>query len=351
MSENISANKERNLNLDILRVVACFMVVFLHTCSKFYYGNPILSFNWQVSNILDSCVRASVPLFFMISGVLFLNPKRETTTKNLYLKYILRLSAVYLAWSVIYTLYAVYAKDCPFDTKSIILSVINGPFHFWYLPVIIGLYILSPILIKITKGADRSAAKYFIAVFGISCAVKTVSVCSFLPFYDEIKAVCDIVPIGMVCQHYSYFLLGYFLYNFDFSEFQKRTVYILGLISPAVCAFLTSCLSRSAGEANDALYGYFSVFTLLEAAAVFTFFKNLKPVKNQTAKRVISEMSKCTLGIYLIHILPIKIISEKMDFASCSALLWIPIGAAAIFALSFAVIFVLRRINFVRELM
>lgn len=39
---------ERNTGLDVLRVIACFMVVFLHVSSRYFSAVPIDTFNWKV---------------------------------------------------------------------------------------------------------------------------------------------------------------------------------------------------------------------------------------------------------------------------------------------------------------
>ena len=76
---------ERLYYLDFLRVVATFFVILIHvSCQN--WSNPLGSFSWQVANFYDGISRFSVPIFVMISGVLFLNTK-----KNLIKHYILRI--------------------------------------------------------------------------------------------------------------------------------------------------------------------------------------------------------------------------------------------------------------------
>lgn len=59
--------------IDNLRGIACLMVVMIHT-TTWYVTNAhsISPVNWDIANILNSASRVSVPLFFMISGFLFL---------------------------------------------------------------------------------------------------------------------------------------------------------------------------------------------------------------------------------------------------------------------------------------
>ncbi len=59
--------------IDNLRGIACLMVVMIHTTTRYVTNaHSISPVNWDVANILNSASRVSVPLFFMISGFLFL---------------------------------------------------------------------------------------------------------------------------------------------------------------------------------------------------------------------------------------------------------------------------------------
>lgn len=62
--------------IDNLRGIACMMVVLIHATS-FHVVNfsAIDNVSWWLANLLDSASRASVPVFFMISGFLFWGEK------------------------------------------------------------------------------------------------------------------------------------------------------------------------------------------------------------------------------------------------------------------------------------
>lgn len=349
-NRNVNIKKDRNLNLDTLRIFACFMVVFLHVTAKYCYMVPIQSFNWKICSFYDACVRSAVPLFVMISGVFFLSPDKEITTKKIYSKYIFKLVIIYLAWSVIYTIYDIYLGTTSFDIRSIILSIIRGPYHFWYISMIVGLYIISPILRKITKKIDKKEIRYFSIIFAIACTVKTISCLSILPYSNAIKLICTKLPIDFICQYYSYFLLGYFLFNFDISKYKKRIIYISGCVSPILCAILTFCLSTHDGNIDISLFDNFSIFTLLEAIAIFVFFKSNKYKVKSLARKMILELSKLTLGIYLIHILILEIIFSIIDLSNYNSLFAVPIVSIIIFLLSISIIFILRKIIVLKKL-
>ena len=57
----------------VLRVVAILAVLVLHTAAKQWYVLPVDSAGWQTLNVFDSAARFCVPIFFMVSGALFLD--------------------------------------------------------------------------------------------------------------------------------------------------------------------------------------------------------------------------------------------------------------------------------------
>lgn len=85
--------------VDVLRIMACFLVVFAHCCDPF-----VARFDSDRSAFLQGCalgsaVRCCVPLFVMMTGVL-LFPVRPAGMGDFYRKRIGRIVVPLLFWSV-----------------------------------------------------------------------------------------------------------------------------------------------------------------------------------------------------------------------------------------------------------
>ena len=80
-------SNQRIIYLDLLRVLATIGVIVIHVCGRGFYGSLFTS-SWYYAVFYHSLVRWCVPVFFMISGALFLNPKKTVTYKEILLKYI-----------------------------------------------------------------------------------------------------------------------------------------------------------------------------------------------------------------------------------------------------------------------
>lgn len=66
--------KERIAFLDYLRVVACFMVMVIHSCEPFYLGGDgmLVANRWDALcvTVVECLCRVCVPLFVMVSSYL-----------------------------------------------------------------------------------------------------------------------------------------------------------------------------------------------------------------------------------------------------------------------------------------
>ena len=67
----------RDLAVDLIKTFAIVGVLLIHTAASAYSTNALGSPSWYFALFWGSVSRASVPLFLMCSGVLFLSPQRE----------------------------------------------------------------------------------------------------------------------------------------------------------------------------------------------------------------------------------------------------------------------------------
>ena len=90
--------RERIGWVDLLRVIACFLVVFSHSCDAFVAVFDSDRATFLQGALAGSLVRACVPLFVMMSGVLLL-PVR-TDAGSFFRKRIGRILVALVFWSL-----------------------------------------------------------------------------------------------------------------------------------------------------------------------------------------------------------------------------------------------------------
>lgn len=331
-------DKARIFELDLLRAISAFAVVWLHVSSQYwYYTFP--SSTWDISNIFDSMSRWSVPVFVLISGSLFLG-KEELSMKGLFKKNIFRLVVVYVVWS---TLYSLLLNNCRcFDLFAFLKSLCYGPDHLWFLKMLLGIYIVIPILRSVVK--DKRIACYYV--------VLSVIFSFLLSGLDEVSScigdfICQ-MDVRIATVFSGYFVLGHVLHTTSFRPKVRGLFYSLGILAVFLVILLTFLSSHNQGLPDGKYYDYDNLFTLLESVAVFVLFTKEEKIVmffRSFFRPYIEKISEYSLGIYVLHFIFVIIIFRlRLISFSFNPLLFIPIYSCIIFMISYFVTMLLAKI-------
>ena len=338
-------SRNRVYYLDYLRIAATFAVIVLHVAAQNWSTADVHSLAWNTFNIYDSAVRWAVPIFVMISGSLFLNPEKVVTIQDIYSKYILRIITAFLAWSIFY---AVVHNYSDFSIKSFLASIIVGSYHMWFLYMIVGLYIITPILRKIT--ASMNMTKYFVAVSVVFTFI--IPFLLKLPILNKAQSIYDNVYFHFTLGFSSYFVAGYYLSKIQIDRKIRVIIYISGMLGFLMTVGITAYLSIKSGEPVSDYYNNFSIGVMLESVAVFTYGKYRK-CKDMTAKRckLLTVLSKCSFGAYLVHIFIISVLSKicGINTLSFNPIIAVPVISIITALLSFAISYVANKIPIINK--
>lgn len=341
--------KKRMLSYDLLRIAAAFSVVMLHCAAQFWYTLELESVEWNIANGYDAVFRFGVPIFVMLSGVLFLNPSYQVQIKRLYTHNIFRMAVLYVVWSCLYGLY-----DCRNFTiaeigiKPILREMLNGRYHLWFLPMLIGIYMLLPVLKPWITYASKQNIQYFLCLFFVfKIGAETIRA---LTVMDELHQILDLIKIEMVCSYVGYFVWGYYLVYVGISSRLKKILYA-GMIPAMICNIvLSSWMSQRLEIASGAVFDSYSIFTCWMVTAVFVFIlekgKTCKICAKQAA--LIQEISKDTLGVYVMHIGVIEILEAAGVHSMLLPIgIGIPVLAIFVFVVTTLLAAILRRIPWI----
>lgn len=151
-----SSTRRRVIYFDVLRIVAIFFVVAVHLSAMHWADVDVDSRAWFAFNLYCTTGKWSVPIFVMISGALFLG--REVSISTILKKNVARIATVFLFWSGCYALVYLVFRHAPL---SVVLSqFITGHYHLWFLYMIVGLYLLIPLLRPIVQ--NEMLMRYFL---------------------------------------------------------------------------------------------------------------------------------------------------------------------------------------------
>lgn len=146
--------------LDWMRCIACLMVMLVHAC-EYYYLNAdgfhveTASDAFWVSAI-DTICRAAVPLFVITSSFLLFPVSRPTG--EFFRRRLMRVLLPGLVWMCVYC--AVYGgwERLPFNFP-------DAGGHIWFVPMIIGVYLLMPLLSPWAEKVSKRELQWWIILW------------------------------------------------------------------------------------------------------------------------------------------------------------------------------------------
>ena len=154
------------------------MVLMYHASTEPYVAQLLDSTQyfvlWWSQTIYQSFVILGVPLFVMLSGVLLLHPSKVNEPIGVFLKKrFSRIGLGFLFWSVIYFAWSYYVNHTALTVEYVIQSFLSGGayYQFWFIYLIMGMYIITPVLRIVVAYADRRLLRYLIILWFIAATL------------------------------------------------------------------------------------------------------------------------------------------------------------------------------------
>ena len=336
-------------NIDLLRIIACFSVVVLHCASQFWYSLPVSESEWAITDTYDALFRFGVPVFIAISGVLFLNPQKDISIKKLFTHSILRIWVLFFVWSFLYGLRDWTRFEPSGKTLlNLIDETIGSYHHLWFLPMIAGLYLIVPIIRKWLSIASKKDVEYFLILFIVFKVF--VETAQAMVHWRLVNFLIKFVDATMITSYLGYFVLGYYVFYYGIEKKWHKCIYAFGLIGECANVLFSIILSRHSNTPRAGIFDSYSIFTFMVVLALLVFFFDKSKERNNSikCKKMISEVSNATLGIYLTHVMIIETLDVlKINAMSFPIALGVPILSILVFIIGFCISSLLRRIPFI----
>ena len=291
----------REIWLDILKVVSGFFIVMIHSVGAGYqktFGTDA----WTGFLILNVLPRFAVPVFMMESGVLMLG-------KEIPLEKALRKAgkAVILLvfWNVFYmSLRQVMLENSESLWHQIAAIPVKRQFsgHLWYIYFLVWMYLFAPVLSTLYRAMTKTARIYFVCI--------TLLVPGVLDFYNSWfslggQTALESFQLYMVPSYAGLMVLGRLLYE-EVSNI--RYAHLVGLGVTALgfgnALFLTFSYCKAHNRAAEPFIYENKLFAVLFAAGVFLLFASQAEKMKclpEPVKCFVVYLSKRALGIYFFH--------------------------------------------------
>ena len=157
--------KEREYNLDLLRIIAALFVIIIHVIVRplvISFEQPYHSIDFLICSGIKGFVQTAVPIFVLLSGAFILTQNKNKNFSYFYKKTFTKIILPTLIAAIIYYYFSLVLqviKDHLGNTISStaynwlpIKILFASPFyHLWYMYMLIGLYLAVPLLIKLKE--------------------------------------------------------------------------------------------------------------------------------------------------------------------------------------------------------
>ena len=267
----------KRLDIELMRIIAAFFVIFNHTGSMGFflfshYEENSVSY-WIYLYISIFC-KLSVPLFFMISGALMLNRKPESV-KILWFHRIFHMICILIIWSFFYYLVAVKEGKETFNIYHFFSRLYDGNWNFsyWYLYAYLPFLISLPLLQRIAQNLRDEEYMYILFMYIIFNMF--IPCIQYFLFQGKHNLNANILVFGGggVSNILIFPLAGYFLtYRLrNFWNVKKVLIlWIVNISTIALSCYLTYYRAKIMGICNeDNSQMFHTTFVLINCVTVF----------------------------------------------------------------------------------
>lgn len=344
-----------SLPVDLIRTFAIILVIMLHAATEpitvVDQMSPEAVTLWWTTNIYNSLSRPAVPLFVMLSGALLLQPsKLEESLSVFFKKRLNRIALPFLFWGTAYFVWRVFVYDEVLSSGSIIEGVLTGPyFHFWFFYLLVGLYLLTPVLRVLVAYINRKIFLFFLLLWFLGTAVVPL-----LSLFSEYRLNSNVF---IVTGWLGYFLMGAYSLKVRVRSVFLYVLLVLGLLSTMIGTYI---IVGTIGERySQFFYDAFSFSMIGASVALFLLLSAVSPDKLEERfprlSRVLSLISQNTIPVYLFHMMVLEALQKgffgfQISLATINPILEVPLITSATLLICLAVILPLKKVPFMKKI-
>ena len=334
---------QRTAYFDLLNVFSCISVIALH-CNG-YVHSYAMDAEWHAALVFEVLFYFAVPVFIMLSGATLFDYRERYDTRTFYTKRIQRTVLPWFVWSIVigfaYLMAANHiGKEVETSVSVWVQNFIEGKIPltaYWFFMPLFMLYLFTPWLSKVVR---QSSCKQLLWLCGI--------IVFFQAIVSPIFILCNIdyqfsLPISGNFALYA--IMGYALSKYPLEENRRffSAVAILALFS-LIVRYVGIC---NAGERSPLFMTYSGLFAVLPAIMVFMIGKKLDSHLSLRVRNILRELSKLSLGVYLIHMVVLRTFCAP--FGDSSAIVRYA-GIPIVYLVSIGLVWLMKKLPLVKAI-
>ena len=303
--------KERVYFLDWLRFLAPLMVMIVHGCECYYSDDYSFHFETESGKLatafIGGLVRSCVPIFTMASAYLLVPLKTDTFT--FFKKRSARILCPFIFISLMYTIlpatWGMFPwSEVPAHIGSVLLNFHPYGAHLWFIYMLIGIYLLMPVLSPWLERCTRREEEFYLGVWLFSTTLY-----HWHEHFGQVFGECDWNAYA-IFYYFSgfigYVILAHYIKNYlNWSKVFTLKVCIPGFLITyglMVWSFLWRSTWAPNPQGLEMDWQMTSFLVAVNSFFVFMLFKTLDYHEGKYFK-VVSSFSAMSYGMYLMHML------------------------------------------------
>jgi surface polysaccharide O-acyltransferase-like enzyme len=319
----------RIASFDFVRTIAILFVIAIHACARLNAAIVVESNSFGIihwGGALWHIIYTAVPLFVMLSGALLLG--KDEPINLFFKKRLQRILIPFLVWSFVLGTFLYYKENHMLSgcLTWIVKSTLTGGIHtiYWYIYLILGLYLITPLLRKIIQHSTSGLKIYFLALLLVIYILGQYLPCLQL-FH---RFVSDNLLYSF------YFVAGYVI---SINVEQIKRYYKL-LVVLCICVYIVGMLIFMINAK------ILDSYRIIETILVFTLIIASPWQFNRIAGgvRLISTMS---YGIYLTHFAIISLLSGLSFLQYINAAIYPLVAIAMVLPLNMIMLQILKKMG------
>ncbi len=319
MSQSTDKPQERIVFLDYLRVFACFLVILVHSSENFYgaggesdMAGPISLLQTEADrlwvSIYDGFSRMAVPLFFIVSAYLLAPMPKGVTMGRFYKRRFTHILPPFFIFLILYSTLPVLwgqidGATSARDLSRILLNFPTTAGHLWFMYPLISIYLFIPMISPWLEKATAKEERFFILLFLLTTCMPYMS-----RNWGEIWGQCfwnEYHLLWYFSGYLGYLVMAHYIrVHLDWSRSTRLWSGLIMLITGALATIYSFYVQAIPGQLIETPvleigWAFCTINVVVLTAGAFLLFTCIDQVK---APAIITQTSKLSYGIYLMHI-------------------------------------------------
>jgi surface polysaccharide O-acyltransferase-like enzyme len=347
---------ESSIPADLIRTLAIILVIVLHAAIE---PHPIATeinqaevYRWWTVNIFSSVATPCIPLFVLLTGSLLLTPEKTAEPQTVFFKKRWnRIALPFIFWAVIYFVWTYFLNGNVLTLNDVTSGLLNAPYyHFWFLYMLVGLYLITPILRVVASYAQRKTLKFFLILWFLGTAVVPLVSLLFASFSLSSQ-------IFMILNWVGYYLLGAYLLKVQVKKAYLYVLVLAGFIWTFVGTYYATWFFG--GKIGYFFYDYMAINVIMTSTALFLLLLKFPPSKLKgrphSINWLIRNIGQNSLPIFLIHVIILESLQKgflgfKISINTITPALEIPLITVITLFSSLAIVLALKKVPYLKRL-